>query len=201
MAVFSQIREVQTQWQLLSDIHADQEIKTAARAAIGDACESSHCRFTETGGQIADDKKAIGFGDLTGLLVVLSDRLKFVAQVFLNDVFNMFRQVGQTLLDMTRLGPDATGHQQFIEIRQMHESGETLSETNRIQNGKPHLAGGKTRQESQHDVLKNSHRFITSCLLILNQQRTIFGKDQGSGKCELLRAIDMKSLILSKTAA
>jgi hypothetical protein len=47
--------------------------------------------------------------DLAREIVVLLDRLELVAQVFLDDVFHVGRQVGQALLDVRGLGPDPAG--------------------------------------------------------------------------------------------
>ena len=80
----------------------------------------------EVGREVGDHQNAERLGDLAGLGVVLLDRLELVAQVLLDHVLHVLGQVGQPLLDVLRLGPDAAGDERLVVVGQVHEGGEVL---------------------------------------------------------------------------
>ena len=72
--------------------------------------------------EVGDDQDAVRLGHLAGLRVVLLDRLELVAQVLLDHVLHVLGQVGQPLLDVLRLGPDAAGDELLVVVGQVHEA-------------------------------------------------------------------------------
>ena len=73
--------------------------------------------------------------------VVLLDGLKLIAEILLDHVFHVRREVGQALLDMWQLGPDPAGDQLFIVIGEVHERGEVLPQAYGVDDGETDLAG------------------------------------------------------------
>mgnify|MGYP001793274714 CR=1 FL=1 len=60
---------------------------------------------------MGDEKETKWFRDLVGHSVVVADGRIAVAQVFLNDVVHVGRQINETLLDVAHLRPDAARYE------------------------------------------------------------------------------------------
>ena len=61
----------------------------------------------------------------------------------------MLGQVGQPLLDLHRLGPDAMADQGLVVVGQVHERGEILPEPDGIDDRQPDLAGRHGREQAR----------------------------------------------------
>ena len=64
----------------------------------------------------------------------------------------MRRQVGQSLLDVGRLGPDAAADKRLVVVGQVHEGGEVLAQADRVDDGEAHLARRQGRQKRSMTV-------------------------------------------------
>ncbi len=111
--------------QLLVNRH--QCVDATSRAALQDAGQPLSGGFVDIHREIGQDENPVRLGDLPGVLVVFLDRLEFVSQILLNDLFHVLGEVGQPLFDVVRLGPDPAGDELFVEIHQVHECGEILA--------------------------------------------------------------------------
>ena len=92
-------------------------------------------------GKVGDDQEAVRLGQFAGLLVVGFNRFKFVAQILLDDVFNVLGDFFQLLLDLSRLGPDAASHQGLLVVPGMHEAGKVFPQADRIEEHESNLTG------------------------------------------------------------
>ena len=88
--------------------------------------------FAEGGGKSGDDEEAVFFRDGAGLFVVFGDVRELVAQIHLDDFFDVVVEFGEALLDLRALGPDAVVDQGFLVIGEMHQPGEILAQPDRI---------------------------------------------------------------------
>ena len=70
--------------------------------------------IVEVGREVGDHQDPERLGDLAGHGVVFLDRLVLIAQVLLDHVLHVFGEIGQALLDVLRLGPDAAGDQELV---------------------------------------------------------------------------------------
>ena len=134
-----QVLDIEARRQRLLGIDGNERVHAAARAAVDDADQAPGRLIGEVEWKVRDDQNPIRLGDLSGMRVVFLDRLKLIAQVFLDDVFHVAGQVGQTLIDLGRLGPDTAGNQGLVVIGQVHERGEIAPEPDRIDDGEAHL--------------------------------------------------------------
>src|SRR5262249_57556048 len=87
--------------------------------------------MVEIGGEVGGENGGGRYGDRAGHRVRCLDRVELVAQVFLDDVLHVIGQVGQPLLDVGPLGPDAVGDQQLVIVAQVHEGGEVVAQAGR----------------------------------------------------------------------
>ena len=134
-------------------IHAQQRENAATRTAGHDALQPMGRHFGEIGGKIGHHQHAVRLRHLPGKTVVLLDRLELVAQIDLDDVLHVVGQVGQPLLDVAGVGPDAAGHQLLVVIGQVHEGGEVFAQPDRIEDREADFARRHRRQHAQHDRL------------------------------------------------
>ena len=95
-------------------------------AAGGDAQQALGGGLAEVRREIRDDQEVILLRDLARLLVVLGDRRVLVAQIHLDDLLHVLVQVGQPLLDLARLRPDAAVDELLLVVGQVHDAGEVL---------------------------------------------------------------------------
>src|SRR5207247_1449582 len=119
----------------------------------GDALQAPRGRLAESGGKIRDDQKVIFFGHAAGLQVVLGDRRELVAQVHLDDLFDVFAEFAKPLVDLLALGPDAAVDDALLVIGDMHEAGEVFAEADGVEDGKGDLPGRRGREEAKDDVV------------------------------------------------
>ena len=129
----------------------DKRIDAAPCAAVDDADQTAQRGLVEIGREVGDDQDAERLGDLAGHRVVLFDRLELVAQVFLDHVLHVLGEIGQPLLDVLRLGPDAVGDQELVVIAQMHERGEVFTQADRIDDRVADLARRHRGEVAQHE--------------------------------------------------
>ena len=109
-------------------------------------------------------------GQLARLGVVIIDGLELIPQIFLDDRFHVLGQVGQLLVDLILAGPDAPADQRIVVVGQMHEPREILAQTDWIDNGEPHAAGGKAGEQSRHHHLQGTDGFGPAGLIGMDQQ-------------------------------
>ncbi len=123
-------------------------------------------------------------GHFSCLLVVLLNRLEFVAQIFLEHVFHVLSQICQPLIDVVGLRPDAAVDQQFVVVGQVHEPGEFFSQADRIDHGKTEPSGRQSDQQPQHDQLHQIDRPGLTFTAGANHHGSLFGKRQEDGYIE-----------------
>ena len=128
-------------------VDAQQHEHAAAGAAGHDALQPLRGRFREIGGKVGHHQHAVRLGHLAGKRVVLLDRLELLAQVDLDDVLHVLGQVGQTLLDVRRVGPDAAGDELLVVVGQVHEGREVLAQPHRIDDREADLARRHGREQ------------------------------------------------------
>ena len=127
-------------------------------------------------GKVGDDQHAVGLGDFFGDGVVLFDRGVLVAQVFLRDGFHVDRQVGQSFLDLSRVGPDLVGHERTVVVGQVHERAEVAADADRVDDRESDLARGKAGQQPEHRRLEDFERGRASLGGRFDQQVGVGGK-------------------------
>ena len=109
-------------------VDAQHDEHAAAGAAGHDALDALHGRLGEIGRKVGHHQHAIRLGHLAGKGVVLLDRVELLAEVHLDDVLHVLGQIGQALLDVDGVGPDAAGHQLLVEVGQVHEGREVVAQ-------------------------------------------------------------------------
>ena len=164
-----------------------QGIDAAPRAAVDDADQAAQRGVVEIGREVGDDQDPERLGDLAGHRVVLFDRLELVAQVLLDHVLHVLGEIGQLLLDVLRLGPDAVGDQKLVVIAQMHERGEILAQADRVDDGVADLARRHGGQVAQHERLEQLDRLVLAGVGRLDQERALNGKRQEGRQLEVGR--------------
>ena len=116
----------------LAEIALDQQMHAAARAAGGDGTQAFHRGIAEGRGKPGDHDEAVFLGDGAGLFVVGIDVRELVAEIHLDDFFDVIVDLGEALLDVGGLRPDPVIDERFLVIRQMHQPGEVLAESHGI---------------------------------------------------------------------
>ncbi len=135
-----EVLELEARGELELRVEQDQRVDAAPRPAVDDADQPPDGVVVEVGREVGDDQDPERLGDLAGHRVVFLDRLELVAQVLLDHVLHVLGQVGQPLLDVGRLGPDAVGDQELVVVAQVHEGGEVLAQADRVDDGEADLA-------------------------------------------------------------
>ena len=161
--------------QLAARVLVHQHEDAAPRAALDDAAEPAGGFLGEPGREIGNDQEPVGLGDLARLLVVRLDRLELVAQILLDDRFHVLGQVGQPLLDVPGLRPDAGTDEPLVVVGQPHKPRERLPEPDRVHHRQPGLARGQRRQHAQHGVADHAQRRVPSVRPRLHEQRRPLG--------------------------
>ena len=105
-----------------------------------DAHQPAHGLHGEIRREVGDHQEAKRLGHFAGAGVVLLDGLELVAEILLDHVFHVSGQVGEALLDVPLLGPDAAADHGLVVIGQMHEGSKILAQADRIEDREPHLA-------------------------------------------------------------
>ena len=113
----------------------------AAGAAGGDGKQAFGGGVAEGGGKSGDHQEPVFFGDRAGLFVVFGDGRVLVAQIHLDDLFDVLVEFGEAFLDLGALGPDPVMDQGFLVIREVHQPGEILAEPDRIDEHERRPAG------------------------------------------------------------
>src|SRR5690606_7624095 len=116
----------------LGCIHQHDGVHPTTRAVLNNADQTPGGRFAEVGWKVEHYQDAVRFSDFASVAVVVFDISILVAQVLLDDVFHVFSDVGQTLLNVVRFGPSFAGNETVIIIGQMHEGRGVLPQTHRI---------------------------------------------------------------------
>ena len=134
-------------------VHARQHEHPATGAAGDDALQPVRRLLGKVGGKISDDEHAVRLGHLAGKAVVFLDRRELVAEIDLEDVLHVVGQVGQPLLDVAAVRPNAAGDELVVVVGQVHEGGEVLAESDRIEDREADFARRHRRQHAEHDRL------------------------------------------------
>ena len=112
----------------------------AARTAGDDAFEPLHGGLAEVGREVGDDEEVVFFGDDSGLVVVFRDVVEFVAQIHLDDFFDVPAEDAEAFLDLLPLGPDAVVDQAVLVVGEVHQPAEILAEPDGVDDGEGSLA-------------------------------------------------------------
>ena len=157
--VFGQIVDAEVGRQLLLRVDRDDRGNAAAGSGGGNADQAAGGGFCEVGREVGHHDKAIRLRHLR-ILVVGTDRCILVAEILLNHKLHLLCDVGEPLLDLRGLSPDATVHQQLVVVSQMHETSEVFAETDWIDDRKPGLAGRDACGDPQHHRLHHLRRHV-----------------------------------------
>ena len=99
----------------------------------------------------------------------------------------MLGEVGQPLLDVLRLGPDAVGDQELVVVGQVHERGEVLAQADRVDDREADLAGRDRGQVAEHQRLQQLDRLVLAGVGRLDQHRALNGERQERRQVEVGR--------------
>ncbi len=145
---------------------------------MNDAAQASSGVFVEVPGEIGDHQEPVRLGQLAGLLVVLLDRLELVAEVLLDDVLHVLREVFQLLLDLDDLGPDAASDERLQIITGVHEPREALAQAHGIENREADLARRQRRKEPHDHRTQQVDGLLSSFARVLQQHGAAVGQFQ-----------------------
>ena len=104
--ILFQIGRSEASWNLLRLIEAHEQEDTAAASPFRDTDQSPHRDVGKIRGKIGHDEHAVRLGNLARKFIVFVDCREFVPQIGLQDRFHVLGQIGQTLLNLRRFGPD-----------------------------------------------------------------------------------------------
>ncbi|OPZ96598.1 MAG: hypothetical protein BWY71_01885 [Planctomycetes bacterium ADurb.Bin412] len=128
--------------------------------------------------KIGNNQKAIRFGQFAGLLIIFLNRFELVAQIFLNHILHMLGQIGQLLLNLGGVGPDAPADQGLVIVGGVHEAGEILADADGIKNGKVHPAGRQRSDQAGHNCAQGGDGLFAALSMGLQKQGTAVRKGQ-----------------------
>ena len=133
--------------------------------------ETFAARLREPRWKIGEHDHTQWLRQLARLLIKLRDRGEFIAQKFLNDRLDIFREIRQLLLNVARLAPDALADKRLHFIGEMHEARETLTKANRIEEIETYLAWRNLREQAKRGALKKFDGFFAALQWRFHQQR------------------------------
>ena len=157
-AVRPKVVQAETRGHRLGGIDRHERQHAAGHAAGGDGGQPAGGLLVELGGKVGDDQHAIGLGHLAGHGVVGLDGGVLVAQVLLRHGLHVRFQLGQSLLDLARIGPDLVGDEGRIEVGQVHERTEVAADADRIDDREPDHARRQAGQDAKHRGLEHRQR-------------------------------------------
>ncbi len=192
-AVFPQLIGNETVGRRLALIPMDEREDAAARAAAGDALQPLHRDLAEVRREVRDDEEVVFFRDAAGLLVVFGDRRVFVAQIHLDDLLDVLAQLGEPLLDLVALRPDAAVDEAFLVVGEVHQAGEVLAEPDRVDDGERELARRRGRKQAEDDVVQRTEHRGAAGVFGFKKERTVVGERQRKRKRNLRRAGERKA--------
>ncbi len=126
--VFSQFIRDKILRQRLASVPVEENIDTAARPAGGNAEQPPSGCVGEVCREIRDYEEMVLFCDHTGLFIVFGDGPIFVAQIHLDDFFDVLVERAEPLLDLRGLGPNPAVDELFLVVGQVHHAGEVLAQ-------------------------------------------------------------------------
>ena len=151
----AQVGFVEARGQRSAQVAQEQHVHAAARAALQDAGEALGGLVGDVHREVRHHQEPVRLGDLARLLVVRLDGGVLVAQVLLDHRLHVLGEVGQPLLDVLGVRPDAVGDQELHLVGQVHEPGKALPEANRVDEGEARLSGGNRHQDPADRVLQD----------------------------------------------
>ena len=144
------VRQRKRAGEILRFVDAHQHEDAALHTPFGDAHQPPERHVGEVDREVRHDHDPVRFRDFARVAVVVIERRVFIAQIRLQHVLHVLGDIGQTLLDVRRFGPDAAGHQLFVDVGQVHERGEVGAESDGIEDREPDLSRRQRCQEPQH---------------------------------------------------
>ena len=169
-AVGLDVFRVNAGWHLLTRVIGHQRVHAAACAAVHNTAQAPGTFFIEVCGKVRDHQKAIGLRQLACLFIVLFNGFKFIAQILLDHVLHVLREVFELSLNLGRLSPDASAHQALLVIACMHEACKVFAQAHGVYDGEAHLSGRQAREESRHHRAQRVNRFCASLAIGLHEQ-------------------------------
>ncbi len=176
--VLLQVGQANTRQRRLLGVDAEQDLHAAARPARGDAQQTARGGLGKAGRKVGHDQHAKGLGHFARGVVVRLDGGKLVAQILLDHRLDMLGQIGQALLDLCRLGPDAMADECFVVIGQVHEGSEILAEAHRVDDRQTYLARRHRGEQAQQHQLKERNRDLAHRAVRLDEHRRAARKIQ-----------------------
>ena len=104
----------------------------------------------------------IFFRDIACDLIVFGQRVVFVAEIHLCHLLHVFRQIEQALFNLIRLGPDTSIDQLIVIISKVHQPCKVFTQTDRIDQGKPHPPCRSGQQELQRGMIDGLDNLLRS---------------------------------------
>ena len=139
------------------------------RAAGCNTLQTFHGDLAEVRREIRDDEELIFLRETTGLRVVFRKRRVFVSQIHLRDLLDVFVEVGEALLDLRLLRPDAAVDETILEIREVHDAGEVLSEADRIKNRECESSRRCAGEQAQDEIVERADDLLVAGGFCLEQ--------------------------------
>jgi hypothetical protein len=113
----------------------DERVNATPGAAGGNIKQPAAGGFTEVHRETGDHQEMIFLSHGTRLRVIFHDGGKFIAQIHLDDLLHVLAQFRELFFDLLALRPDAAVDVAGLVISQVHESGETLAESDGVNDG------------------------------------------------------------------
>ena len=124
------------------------------------------------------------FSDHPGLVVILRDAFKLIAQIHLDDLLNVATEDAEAFLDLFPLGPDAVIDQAVFVVREMHQSAKVLPQPDRVDDVEGSLPGPAGGQQAEDDVIKHFGNRPLGGPFRLQKQRSLRREREGQRKVE-----------------
>ena len=175
----------------------DQQVNAAARAAGGDAQQALRRRLAEGRGKAGNHHETVLLRDGPGLRVVFVERRILVTKVHLDDLLDVLVQLRQPLFDLRRLRPDPPVDERLLIVAEVHQPGEVLPETDRIdqrENRTPRRMGG---QHAQHHFVDGRRG---GGGIALDPKRRAVGEPERKRDLEVRRGIQRETIALRHPA-
>ena len=140
-------------------------------------------------GKSATTRKRYGSASSPACALYSSIDLELVAEVLLDDVLHVLGQVGQPLLDVRAVGPDARADQGLVVVGQVHEAGEVLAQPDRVDDREAHPPGRQRGQQPGHDRLQERDGLPRAPADRSDQQRAAMRKGQHGRHAKIARVV------------
>ena len=186
--VFLEVIEDDVRRQRRPLVPLNERVNAAARPARGDVAEPARGGVAEVHRERGDDEEMIFLRDGAGLGVVFGDGGIFVAEIHLDDFLHVLVQLRELLLELRRLRPDAAVDRTLLVIREVHQRGKVLAESDRIENGKAQFSRRRGGEQPEDDIVDRGDGFTAAGLTGFKKDRAFERISQREGHRKISRS-------------